>query len=240
MVSSHARGRAAAVTAAVVVLAPLAGCSGGGGSGGSAKDPQALLAAARQQLLDTSSVHFVLTSEGVPSGGTTLSAGEGDAARPDRFRGEFTVSVNGLQAKVKVVSVGGTVYAQLPLAAGYTKVDPATFQLNDPGRLLRADGGLPDLLTRATSVRDAGKDRFDGTVLREVDIALPGSAVDAVLTDADPSVEVTGTVGIDPDTERVRRAVLRGPFFAKGTTSTFTIVLDRYGEQVDISAPPTG
>jgi lipoprotein LprG len=39
------------------------------------------------------------------------------------------------------------------------------------------------------------------------------------------------------DTGQLRRAVLKGPFFAKGKDSTFTLVLDRYGEQVSISAP---
>jgi lipoprotein LprG len=42
-----------------------------------------------------------------------------------------------------------------------------------------------------------------------------------------------------PESNELRRAVLTGPFFAPDTDSTYTLVLDRYGQQVDISAPPT-
>jgi hypothetical protein len=38
----------------------------------------------------------------------------------------------------------------------------------------------------------------------------------------------------------LRQVRLTGPFFQKGKDSTFTLVLDRYGEKVSISAPTAG
>jgi lipoprotein LprG len=39
------------------------------------------------------------------------------------------------------------------------------------------------------------------------------------------------------DANQVRQVTITGPFFGAGTTSTYTLVLDRYGEPVTISKP---
>ena len=39
------------------------------------------------------------------------------------------------------------------------------------------------------------------------------------------------------DGKQLRQVKLTGPFFAKGTNSTYTLLLDRYSEKVSISAP---
>ena len=50
---------------------------------------------------------------------------------------------------LKVISVDGTVYAQLPFAASYSVVDPAQFGIGDPGALLAPDTGISQLLAKA-------------------------------------------------------------------------------------------
>jgi hypothetical protein len=61
--------------------------------------------------------------------------------------------------------------------------------------------------------------------------------VKEALTSADPAKPVTGKLGITQDKHELRRAVLTGPFLSKDVQTTFTIVLDHYGEHAAISAP---
>ncbi len=47
------------------------------------------------------------------------------------------------------------------------------------------------------------------------------------------------TIGLDAASHQLRRVALVGPFFDKAHASTFTVVLDKYGENVTIT-PPAG
>ena len=103
--------RGAVLLVAALLAALLAGCSGG-----SSDSPSDLLGKAKTTLDQTKSVHFVLTSQGTPSAGTALMGGEGDIARPSAFQGTLKVQAAGSTVDLKVISSGGKVYAQLPLA----------------------------------------------------------------------------------------------------------------------------
>jgi lipoprotein LprG len=221
-----------AVTVAVSVVV-LAGCGGGGAK----TDPRALVAQSKVVLDATPGLHFDLSSAGAPKSGTVLVGGSGDVARPDGFIGSLKVSRSGLQFSVDVVSVGGTVYIKPPLVPVFTKADPKKYGFSDPGKLLDPQAGITSLLSVLTSAQSAGRDRFRGEVLDEVRVTLPGTAVQQVLTSADPSQPVTGTLGIATKSHELRRAVLTGPFLAKDVQTTFTIVLDHYGSHPAISAP---
>lgn len=216
----------------LAVAALLAGC---GSDGPAAPPAEALLTAARTSLATAATVHFVLDSEGAPSSGLALLGGEGDAARPDRLRGTLKVRVAGLSADVDVVAVDGTFYARLPLAPGLTRTDPSTLGFGDPGALFSV--GLTTLLDAARDPRDAGQERVDGEVVDTVAVTFPGPAVADVLRSAEPGTDFQGRVGLTRgDPRQVRRVTLTGPFYS-GATTTYTIVLTRYGEPVDISAP---
>lgn len=223
---------------ALAVLA-LAACSGGGQEA-EAEDPRTVLAQAKSVLDEATSVHVVVTSEGVPPGVSGLRGGEGTAARPASFEGELEVSVSGALVTVGVISVDGTVYARTPFGPDYAPTDPAQFGLSDPAALLDPETGVSSLLPAATEPRFGPEARVDGEVVREVSAQIPGEAVDAVLTSAEPSTPVAAVFSIAGDSGELRGAELTGPFFAADVDSTYTIVLDGYGEPADITAPPTG
>lgn len=219
---------------AVVALA-LAGCTGGGDDADlSATD---LLAEAKTTLDETTSVHFVLTSEDVPDGGTALLGGEGDAARPDKFEGDLQARLLGAEVTVPVVSTGGTLYAKLPFSPDFTTVDPSQVGISDPGALLAAEGGVTDLLADATDPADAGETRIGEVVARQVTATIPGATVGAILASADDSAAFDATFAVDPDTGQLLQAVISGPFYAADTDSTYTIQLSDYDEPVEITAP---
>jgi hypothetical protein len=227
--------RRAAVALAVAGSA-LTGC-GGGGPEESAAD---LLERAKTTLDETQSAHFVLASEGAPATGTALIGGEGDIARPAAFEGTLQVRALGSALDLEVVSVDGTVYAQLPFTSGFSVVDPAQFGFGDPGALLDPESGISQFLAEARSAELGEERRVDGEVVREVSAELPGDLVEQVLTSADPSRPVPATFSIATETGELRRAQLTGPFFTAEDEATFTLDLSDFGADVDITAPPTG
>lgn len=228
---------ALALLALLLALPVLAGCSGGGGSSESAPD---LLAKAKKTLDDTQSLHFVLTSSGAPSTGTLLTGGNGDIARPSSFRGTLNVRANGTPVDLKVVSVNGKVYAELPFTSSYGLIDPKTFGFGDPGALLDPQTGISQLLTEAQHAKLGDEKRVNGEVVREVTADLPGQLVADLLTSKDPSKPVQARFSIASDSGQLRRAALTGPFFTATGEGTYTLDLSKFGEHVTITAPATG
>ncbi|MGY1734210.1 LppX_LprAFG lipoprotein [Geodermatophilus sp. SYSU D01045] len=230
------RRAAATVAGLVVAVSALAGC-GGGEPEESADD---LLARAKTTLDETESLHFVLTSEGAPTTGTALVGGEGDVLRPASFEGTLQVLAVGSALDLAVVSVDGTVYAQLPFTSGYSVVDPAQFGFGDPGALLDPDTGISQLLAQADAAELGEERRVDGEVVREVTAEIPGDLVEQVLTSEDPSQPVEARFAVAPESGELRRAELTGPFFAADQDATFTLELSDPGDDVEITAPPAG
>ena len=226
-------GRLATPVVAMALLASVVtGCSGG-----KTANPQSLLSAAKSTLDSTSAAHFTLSStNATTSGGTTITGGEGDVQRPDKLRGSLDVIVNGFKAQVKVVAVGDQVFAQLPFSTKFSKIDPSTFGLGNPGQLLDPQKGLSSLLSAAAGAKVTGQQRINGELVDLVSADVPGSSI-PVLPDADASVPVHMSVAIDPDNHQLRQVTLTGPFIKAGTESTFVVTLTSYGENVQITLP---
>ncbi|TFV91266.1 LppX_LprAFG lipoprotein [Blastococcus sp. CT_GayMR16] len=229
--------RCAPVLALALFAVPvLAGCSGGS-SEESAPD---LLAEAKQTLDEASSAHFELSSEGAPETGTVLVGGEGDIARPASFEGTLKVLALGSTLDLQVVSIDGTVWAQLPFTSSFSEIDPAQFGFGDPGALLDPDTGISQLLDKATGAKLGEERRVDGEVVREVTAELPGDLVEQILTSEDPSKPVQARFSIATDTGELRRAELTGPFFTAEDDATYTLELSDFGADVEITAPTPG
>ena len=216
------------------LVATLAACGGQ-----QTIDVRAVLRQAKQTIDAARSVHFALGSKDAKGSGTLITGGEGDAARPDGFRGSLTVKQSGFTLTVQILSSGGTFWVQLPFTSGWQKADPSSYGFGNPATLLDPDKGLSSLLVDATSAADAGHDRYQGEELQEIDVTLPGDRVAALLTSADKSKPVKGRIGVATGNHQIRRVVLTGPFFDAGQTSTYTLILDRYGENVTITPPPS-
>jgi hypothetical protein len=231
------RRRRVPLLALVLLAGPLfAGC-GGDAQSESAPD---LLAHAKHTLDDADSAHFVLDSTGAPETGTVLVGGEGDIARPAAFQGTLEVHTLGSTLALDVISVDGTVYAQLPFATSYSVVDPAQFGFGDPGALLDPDTGISQLLAKAEKAQLGEEKRVGGEVVREVTAELPGDLVEQILTSQDPSTPVRARFSIATESGELRRAQLTGPFYTAGEDATFTLQLSDFGADVEITAPALG
>ena len=219
---------------AVAVVLPSAGCSGA-----SDESPTDLLRQAKTTLDDASSVHFTLATEDDPGAAAGLVGGEGDLLRPSSFQGTLQVLIAGAPVDVEVVSVDGTVYAQLPFTSGFSVVDPADFGIGDPAALLDPEAGISQLLESVEDPRLGEERRVDGEVVREVTGRIPGDLVERLLTSQDPEQPVDVTFAIADEGAELRRAELTGPFFTAEDDATYVVELTEYGADVEISAPPT-
>lgn len=231
---------AAPVLAAPLVagLLLLTGCTGDSGAKEPSRSPEQALAAAKQVLDATKGVQLTLRSQDVPDSINGLLSAQGVLTDAPAFDGKIVVQLAGLKPEVPVVSVGGTVYAQLPLTnTGWQAIDPGDYGAPDPATLLSPDTGIPAMLTATTGVKRGDSVRGgegNKEVLTSYSGTLPASAAKALL--ATVTGDVTATYTLTSDDE-LRSAVLKGDFYGSGQTETYTVDLVGYGTTRDITKP---
>lgn len=232
---TNARRLAVLVLAALTALT-LTGC-GGGSNPQTKRTPAQEMAAVKAKLDKTSGVHFSLTGKGVPTSGTRVFGAQGDLTRAPAFEGTITVHVLGITTDVPVRSVGGTVWAQIPLTTGWSKIDPATYGVPDPAELLSPTGGLSSMLTQTKGL-ERGKSVRGGAgnkqILTTYTGTLSGELARALLTSVQGDLAATYTV---TDTDELSSAVLTGDFYGDGRTETYTVTVSDYGLHKTITKP---
>jgi lipoprotein LprG len=231
-IAGRAASSVAGVVFAVVVALAVVGC----GSSAPKASAQTLLQKSKATADAATSVHFELTSSGVPQSGTNLVNGRGDLVRPSSLQGTFGVAISGFTANIKVVSVGDTFMAELPFTGHYVKTNPSNFGLKNPAELLDPQTGLSSLLTVAQSPQLGPTVRVNGELLQTVSFTVPGDKV-PILPDVDPSKPVQVTVAINPQNYELRRVTLVGPFISSTSNSTYVVTLTNYNEHVTITLP---
>ena len=248
--SARAAAFAAGVVVAAAILASCGGSSHPSGAGPAAAaskaapttipklTPSELLQRSRLVVDRTPAVHFQLSSAGVAPNATALLGGSGDLVRPDELRGSLLVAESGLSATVKVISVGGAFYVQLPFASKYSRTNPAAYGLGDPAQLLSPTRGVSSLLSAMRAPTSKGSIRLGGELLDVVAGTVPGAKV-PVLPDLARAEPVTVTADIAPGSYQLRRVQLAGPFTKATTTTTYDVTITGYGERVTVRAPTT-
>jgi lipoprotein LprG len=248
-VTLPARGRlrliASALPSVLVVALALGGLSAcndddkDGGNGGDKASGADALAAARKVLDATSGVKISLTTDDLPGGVTGISSAEGTGVHPSAFEGTFKLSVNGLPADADVIAVGGKTYARNSLLLpDWTEIDPADYGAPDPAKLMEPDGGFSGLLSSAEDVETGksvrgGKDNKE--ILTEYTGTIASDAVAALIPTAEGDFSFTYTIS---DQDELREAVLKGAFYGEDNGEvTYTLGLDDYGTEKDITAP---
>ena len=225
-----------AALAAVTALATTLGACSDDGGHGSEETPEDVLAAAKVALDETSGVTLSLATEQLPDGVDGVLEATGVATRAPAFDGDLVVLVNGLEVDVPVVSVDSTVWAMLPFTRSFSEVDPADYGAPDPARLMDPDSGLSTWLTAATDVEEGERVRDGEVVLSSYTGTLPGRVVDASIPSADEDATFPATFRIDED-GRLRAVDVSGPFYGPQGTVDYTVGVDDYGADPDISAP---
>lgn len=219
-----------------VVAAALAfaGCTGAGEGG--ERSPGEVLAAAKARLDRTSGVHVTLETDELPPSVSGVLSATGVGTRDPAFEGELRVATGGVAADVAVVAADGRVFARLPFTTEYVEVDPADYGARDPADLMDPDTGLSSLLTAAEGVEQAEPVRRGEDVLSSYTATVPGDAVAGIIPSADPRADFAARFGIDEE-DRLREAVLTGPFYPGVAKVSYTVAFDRYDTTADITLP---
>jgi lipoprotein LprG len=220
-----------------VVLLSATACSGDDGGGSDDATPEEVLAAAKQHLDDTSGVKLTLETDDLPDGVTGVEKAEGVGTHAPAFDGTITVALSGQAFEVPVIAVEDTVYVQLPLTPGWQDIDPAEYGAPDPAQLLSPDRGFSSLLSETTEVEEGdsvrgGEDNSE--VLTEYTGTVGGDVVANVIPTATGDFDVTYTIS---DDEELRSAELTGAFYEDAEPVTYTVDLEDYGTNKDITAP---
>jgi len=229
--------RLRSLTAGLTLLFALTACSGGpSGAAPAPATPADRLAAAKAAMDRAASVHLVLTSRDVPPAADGVLGADGVGTHAPAFKGSLDARISGVQARVDVVSVGNALYLKLPFTSRFVRTDPKAYQAPDPATLFAADGGISSLLTRTTGPRLGDRTRSGSTVLQAVTGSLPGRDIAGLLAIGDPAATFGVTYGLTDPGNELRTVTLTGPFF-RGSTSTYALTLDRYGDPVEIRQP---
>jgi lipoprotein LprG len=216
------------------VTVVLAGC--GGSSGGAHGDPVTVLKTAQQKLAETSGVSLTLTTTDLPSGVQGVKGASGTVTDAPAFDGTLTVVISAGSFPVPVKSVGGKVYAQIPLTPGWSQVNPADYGAPDPGQLISSDQGIPAILAATTAPEAGGQIRGGAAneVLSTYTGTVPATAVSHLIPGA--TGDFSASYGI-ADNGELRQASLTGVFYSGKPSMTYTLVLDDYGTSTAIAAP---
>ena len=229
--------RLRSLTAGLALLFVLTACSGGpSGAAPAPATPADRLAAAKAAMDRATSVHLVLTSRDVPTAADGVLGADGVGTHAPAFKGRLDARISGIQAAVDVVSVGSALYLKLPFTDRFVRTDPRTYQAPDPATLFATDGGISSLLTRTTGPRLGDRTRSGSTVLQTVTGSLPGRDIAGLLAIGDPAATFGVAYGLTDPGNELRTVTLTGPFF-RGSTSTYALTLDRYGDPVEIRQP---
>ncbi|MFA6300680.1 MAG: LppX_LprAFG lipoprotein [Nocardioides sp.] len=227
--------RIGAAVSLVALMVSISACSDDGG-GGSDETPEEVLAAAKEALDDTSGVTLSLTTDELPEEVDGVLEAKGVATHAPAFDGDLVVVVNGLDVDVPVVSVDGKVYAKLPFTVSFAEVNPADYGAPDPAQLMDPDTGLSGWLAEATGIEEGDRVRDGQIVLSSYSGSLPGDVVDASIPSADADADFPVTFQIDED-GRLRSVEISGPFYGAKGTVDYTVSVDDYGTEQDITKP---
>lgn len=228
--------RTAALSVVLTVLLALTGCGGGSTAATKGKSTHDVLALAKQKFDKARSVHLLLATKDTPTKGDAVLGADGTLTHQPAFEGKVTVVLGGFNAEVPVVSIGGKVYAKLPLTPKYVAIDPAEYSSPDPADFADPSTGISGLLLRLQGAKKAGQKRDGDQVLTTYTGTLTGDLVQPIIPSADKARSYATTVGIDQD-GRISTLRITGGFFTHDGDVTYDVTFTDYDKNVKISAP---
>ena len=224
--------------AVALTMGGLTGCTEDKTPGEDGATPEEVLTEAKTILDETSGVEITLETDELPSGVTGVVSASGVGVHPPAFEGSFDLSVNGLPATAEVIAVDGTTYARNSLLLpDWTEIDPDDYGAPDPARFLDPGTGFSGLLSATTDVEEGESVRGgenNEEILTEYTGTVPSEAVEALIPTAQGDFDATYTISEDGE---LREAVLTGVFYEGEDEVTYTLGLDAYGTEQEITAP---
>jgi lipoprotein LprG len=228
--------RAAALLASVCLV--LSGCSGENSKDpvSKGKSPDEVMELAKKNLDQTPGVEIDLSGD-LPDGVTGLSAANGVGTHdPLAFQGSASVTA-GLALIVDVIAIEDDVWIAFP-GRDYAKADPGDYGAPNPAALFATDRGISDLLVKTEGLEEGddvrGGDNNEET-FTEYTGTVPADLVETVIPSATgDDFDIAYLISSEGE---LREARITGEFYPDSDEMTYTIELDNYGTEKDITAP---
>lgn len=208
-------------------------------SGGNTGTPEEVIAAAKTTLDETSGVEVSLSTGELPDGITAIKEATGVGTHPSAFEGDLDLNYTGLPTSAEVIAVDGTTYIKNALLfPDWTEFDPEEFKTPDPATLMTPDQGFSALLGETTGLAEADRSRCSKSNTDEADTytgKLTGDAMAGLIPGSEGDFDVIYKVNDDGE---LCSAELTGAFYGEENGElTYTLTLDAYGTEKDITAP---
>jgi lipoprotein LprG len=224
------------LASALLVSGLVSGCGGGSDKKVATATPTEVMQQAKKLFDEASSVHIDLATDSTPSRGNGVLGASGDVNHDPAFEGNVKVVLNGLTATVPVTSVGGKVYAKLPLSTSYAAINPGEYGAPDPADFADPDNGLSGLLTKLEGLKKGDKSRSGDQILTSYSGTVPGAAVKKIIPSAVAKETYKTVVGVD-EKGYAKTVKVTGSFFSGNDDVTYDVVFSGYDKGVKISAP---
>ena len=241
---------AAGTALGVLALTSITACSGSEGAAGNSEadddgdgeaTPAEVLGYAKSLLDSTTGVELTLATDDDPDTDAFLKSAEGVITTQPAFEGTAAARVAGISASdIGVNSVDGLFQIDLPVV-GWTEYDPAELCAPDPAALLDPDTGVSSVLTGAEDLEVGDTERGgpdNSEVLTAFTGTVPGDTVTNILPCA-PGDSFDARFTINED-GYLRAAEVTGEFFSGSGDITYTIDLEKYDVDQEITVPEDG
>ncbi len=227
----------ALATAALIVV--LAGCAIGPFGGAASPDGVSILRSAGRAL---GSIHTVSADVKFGAGasvqGLILSSAAAKISLPSDSDTQFKVRQGDFLVDVRVVTVGGVAYIQLPFSKFTQLTTAQSAELPNLSSFFDSAHGLPALLPSGTSVHWQASEKVAGVDCDRVSAVYTGEQIGSVLASAArPTGNVKALWWVGASDHLVRRVVLTGPFLEPGKDISVDITLHDFNQPVSIVKP---
>ncbi len=208
--------------------------------GSSNPDGQSVLRSAGQALASVHSVSAdVKFGPGIAVQGLTLSSATAKIALPASSDAVFKVRQGDFLVDVRVVTVGGVGYIQLPFSKFTQLTAVQSAELPDLATLFDSAHGLPAVMASGSSVRWEASEKVGGVDTDRVAAVYSPDQIGSVLASsaARPAANVKAVWWVGKSDHLLRRVVLTGPLLAPGKDVSVDITLHDFNAPVTIVAP---
>ena len=226
---------ATALAATLLLSGLLSGC-GEDDEKAAETSPTEVMETAKKNFDEASSVHIALSTDSTPSKGNGVLGATGDVTHDPAFEGDVKVVLSGLTATVPVTSIGGKVYAKLPLQTKFAVIEPGEYGAPDPADFADPENGLSGLLTKLEGLKKGEEKRSGDKILTTYTGTLPGTAVEKIIPSAVAEETYETQVGVDED-GFASTVKVTGPFFSGNDDVTYDVKFTDYDKGVKITAP---
>jgi hypothetical protein len=206
---------------------------------GSPPNPATLLrdSANAMARLKTVSADVKFTAGKVTLQGFTLDS----ASTRVRVSGDsdtlFKVKQGDFLVNVRVLTVGGKVYIQLPFSALTELTAEQAKEVPDLSRLFDSQHGLPAVIPEGRSPQLQGSEQVASVDCHKVATTYTADQVASLLGAFRPGGDVAAVIWIGQSDRLIRKVTLTGPFEEGGGNATVQVLLHDFNAPVQIATP---